>query len=315
MLMPSPFHEQHDAYLQRYLRTGERHIIGIRRVVTALRRDGSTFPVELSVGEASLHGRRIFTGFVRDITERQETRQRLEQLQADLIQGSRLSEMGQIGATLAHELNQPLTAISNYMQAARRLIEIKAQPERIADSLEKAAAQATRAGEIIRRMRQSVAKGSTERRPESVNQVVEQASALALIGTKQLGIKTQVDLAPSSPVARLDRVQIQQVLVNLIRNSLEAMAEGPRRALLVRTAVLEEKLVEISVRDGGPGIAPAVMEKLFQPFVGTKEQGMGIGLSICRTIVHAHGGELRVVQNDGPGVTFTVTLPLAPDFG
>src|SRR6185437_10593353 len=186
MLMPEPYRGEHDGYLDRYRRTGERRIIGIGRVVIGRRADGSTFPMELAVGEINLDGKRMFTGFVRDITERQVARERLQELQSELLRASRLSAMGQMASALAHELNQPLTAIINYVQATRRMIAGGTVPrERLEDTMDKAVAQATRAGQIIHRMRQFLQKGETERQPEAINKVLEEASALALVGAKE----------------------------------------------------------------------------------------------------------------------------------
>ncbi len=309
ILMPIPYRDQHDGYLERYLRTGEKRIIGIGRVVTGRRKDGTNFPIELAVGEARVEGKRIFTGFIRDLTERQETERRLEQLQAELIHVSRVTELGQMGSTLAHELNQPLTAITNYVETGRRWIELQ-NPAKAIENLEKAAAQANRAGDIIQHLRQFSQKGHTERRPEPINQVVEEAGALALIGARQQGIETAFELAPEGPLANVDRVQIQQVLVNLIRNGIEAMAESERRLLTIRVELSAEPLVEVSISDTGCGLSDAVMATLFQPLVSTKPKGMGIGLSISRSIVQAHGGELRAERNPDRGATFRFTLPI-----
>ena len=224
MLMPSPYREQHDGYLTRYRRTGERRIIGIGRVVVGQRKDGSTFPMELSVGEASQTGQRLFTGFIRDLTERQQTERRLHELQDGLLHVSRLRSMGQMASALAHELNQPLTATANYVRAAVRLL---ASPEpdleRIGEAMNHAAEQTLRSGEIIRRLRTFVARGEVARQPESIAQLIEEASALALIGAKERGVKVLISMDPSLPAVSVDRVQVQQVLLNLIRNALEAM--------------------------------------------------------------------------------------------
>lgn len=310
ILMPSPYHERHDGYLARYLATGERRIIGIGRVVSGKRKDGSTFPMELSVGEAVGVGRPLFTGFVRDITERQQAQRRLQELQAELLHVSRLSAMGQMGSALAHELNQPLTAIVNYLQAARRIIEKErgALPERAADALAKAAGQAIRAGEIIRRLRQFVEKGETGYRAEDLNQVVEEASALALVGAKEREVRLILELAPDLPPIHLDKIRVQQVVLNLVRNAVEAMAGSAERLLTIRTSLPSD--VEVSVSDTGGGLAAAVRDQLFQPFVTTKPQGMGVGLSICRSIIEAHGGHIRAEANPQGGTTFAFTLPL-----
>jgi two-component system, LuxR family, sensor kinase FixL len=308
-LMPSPYRDQHDGYLKRYLTTGERRIIGIGRVVVGQRKDGSTFPMELSVGEVRQDGQRLFTGFVRDLTERQQTERRLQELQEGLLHVSRLRSMGQMAAALAHELNQPLTATANYVRAALRLIE---SPEpnltRVRQAMNLAVQQTQRSGEIIRRLRAFVSRGKVSRRSESVAKLIEEASALALVGAKEHGIKVLIHIDPDLPTAIVDRVQIQQVLLNLIRNAVEAMEESEVRELSVGTE-MQDGTVLVSVADTGGGIPPEIETKLFQPFVTTKSEGMGIGLSVCRTIVEAHGGRLWVERNAGGGSVFRFTLP------
>lgn len=309
MLMPSPYRDQHDGYLKRYLTTGERRIIGIGRVVVGQRKDGSTFPMELSVGEVRQDGHRLFTGFVRDLTERQQTERRLQELQDGLLHVSRLRSMGQMSAALAHELNQPLTATANYVRAALRLIE---QPEpnltRVRQAMNLAVQQTLRSGEIIRRLRAFVSRGEVSRRSESVAKLIEEASALALVGAKEHGIKVLIHIDPDLPTAEVDRVQIQQVLLNLIRNAVEAMEGREVRELSVGT-MMADGAVLVSVADTGGGIPPEIESKLFQPFVTTKSEGMGIGLSVCRTIVEAHGGRLWVERNAGGGSVFRFTVP------
>ena len=235
MLMPSPYREQHDGYLERYLRTGERRIIGIGRVVVGERKDGSTFPMELSVGEMKSGNDRFFTGFIRDLSERQKTESRLQELQSELVHISRLTAMGEMASTLAHELNQPLSAISNYLKGSRRLIEAQTD-ERSAmmrDALDKAAEQALRAGQIIRRLRDFVARGESERRVENITKLVEEASALALVGAKDQAIRVRFRFDPSVDLALADKIQIQQVLLNLMRNAVEAMQDSAKRELLL----------------------------------------------------------------------------------
>jgi two-component system, LuxR family, sensor kinase FixL len=311
MLMPSPYRDQHDGYLDRYLTTGERRIIGIGRVVVGRRKDGSTFPMELSVGEVNQDGRRLFTGFVRDLTERQQTDRRLQELQEGLLHVSRLRSMGQMAAALAHELNQPLTATTNYVRAALRLLDA-AEPNlpRVRQAMNLATQQTVRSGEIIRRLRAFVARGEVTRRPESVAKLIEEASALALVGAKEHGIKVLIRIEAHLPKAEVDRVQIQQVLLNLIRNAVESMEGCDIRELTVGT-VAQDGAVLVSIADTGGGIPPEIEAKLFQPFVTTKPEGMGIGLSICRTIVEAHGGRLWVQPNAGTGSVFNFTLPVA----
>lgn len=310
MLMPEPYRGDHDGYIGRYLRTGERRIIGIGRVVVGQRRDGSTFPMELAVGEMHVRNQRYFTGFIRDLTERQQTEARLQELQAELVHMSRLTAMGEMASALAHELNQPLSAVANYMKGSRRILEGMSD-DRVAllrDAMDKAAEQALRAGQIIRRLRDFVARGESERRVEDVRKVVEEASALALVGAKDKGVRMRFDLDPSAEFVLADKVQIQQVLLNLMRNAIEAMEEAERRELVISTRILDN-LVEISVADSGTGISPEIDKQLFQPFVTTKRQGMGVGLSISRTIIEAHGGSIARRPNPGGGTVFSFTLP------
>ena len=237
-LMPSPYREEHDAYLERFLRTGEKRIIGIGREVLGQRQDGTIFPLELAVGEVQAAGRRSFAGFVKDVSARQQSEQRLQELQAELIHVSRLSAMGEMASALAHELNQPLTAIINYAQTARELGRAAAWargPAVSSSLLEKTVQQASRAGQIIRRLRQFIAKGETERALEDINAVVEEASALALIGTGGKGIAARRVLETGLPPVLIDRIQIHQVITNLIRNSVDALDGVPRREIVIST--------------------------------------------------------------------------------
>jgi len=311
--MPEPYRTGHDGYLTRYLTTGERRVIGVGRVVVGERRDGSTFPMELAIGEMRLHGHPYFTGFVRDLSERQQTEARLQELQAELMHMSRLTAMGEMASTLAHELNQPLTAIANYLKGARRMLESGGDTGRLSDAVDKAGEQAIRAGQIIRRLRDFVARGEAERRSASLPKLIEEASALALVGAKEFDIRVRYQLDPAADLIMVDEVQIQQVMLNLIRNALESMDGAPRRELTIATDVISESrtgadMARVSVADTGCGISPDVAERLFEPFVTTKAQGMGVGLSISRTIIEAHGGRLWVEDNPGGGAIFRFTL-------
>jgi two-component system sensor kinase FixL len=313
ILMPSPYRERHDSYLNHYLETGERRIIGIGRVVVGRRKDGSTFPMELAVGEARVSGRRVFTSFIRDLTERQLAESRMQELQSELLHVSRLSDVGQMASALAHELNQPLAAIVNYVQAMRRLLHASnlQVPARVVETMDKTVAQAARAGEIIQHLRSFIRKGESERHSEDLNKVVEEATALGLVGAKESGIKVSVDLSPAAMPVFIDKVQIQQVVFNLIRNSVEALPESDLRELSVSTERGDDGQALVVVGDTGPGLAQKVIDQLFQPFVTTKEKGMGLGLSICRSIVESHGGRLWATPNPVKGVTFQFTLPMA----
>lgn len=313
ILMPSPYREQHDHYIARHLATGEKRIIGTGRIVSGQRRDGSVFPMELAVGAVDLEGERLFTGFIHDLTQTQATERRLQQLQAELLHVSRVSVMGQLASALAHELNQPLTAVVNYIKASMRLIERPdaAEMALVREAMEKASQQALRAGQIIRRLRDFIAKGSTDRRTESLDGIIEEAVALAMVGAKDTGVRLEMDLHREELRATIDKIQIQQVLLNLIRNAVEAMTGRPQRVLSIATAPVDgEDMVEVRVADTGPGLDESVMATLFQPFISGKERGMGLGLSISRSIIEAHGGRLWPERNERGGATFRFTLPL-----
>jgi two-component system, LuxR family, sensor kinase FixL len=282
LLMPSPYRENHDGYLERYLRTGERRIIGIGRVVVGERRDGSTFPMELAVGEMRSSNRRFFTGFVRDLTERQQTEARLQELQSELVHISRLTAMGEMASSLAHELNQPLSAIANYMKGLSRMLEASVDE-----------------------------RSATMRRVENLSKLVEEASALALVGAKEQSVRVRFQLDPHADRVLADKVQIQQVLLNLMRNAIEAMAEVKRRELIVATETVGDGMIAVAVEDTGPCIAAEVANQLFQPFVTTKQHGMGVGLSISKTIIEAHGGRIWTEPTPGGGTTFRFTLRAA----
>lgn len=311
LLASSPHREVHDGYLARYLATGERRIIGVGRVVSGRRRDGSIFPMELAVGEVVKDdGHRVFTGFIRDLTARQDIERRLQDLQEELIHIARVSAVGTMASTLAHELNQPLTAVASYVMAAQALLEGD-QPDALAEARQALAdsiAEAVRAGQIVRRLRNFVARGETEREIISLTKLIEEAAALALAGASLRGIRVEMNLDPAVTRVLVDRVQIQQVLLNLIRNAVEAMEGCERRELVLSTNAVGDEEVELAVADTGPGLSDQIAEHLFEPFVSTKASGLGVGLSICRTIIEAHGGRLWAEPGSEGGTVFRFTL-------
>lgn len=310
LLMPSPDRERHDDYLSRYLTTGERRIIGTGRVVFATRKNGTTFPIQLSIGEAADGTQRIFTGFIQDLTERRQTEAKLETLQSELIHISRVSAMGTMASTLAHELNQPITAIANYVEAIRDQL---AEPDpddfpMMREALDDTAKEAIRAGQIVRRLRDFVARGEVDKTVEKLPELINEASVLGLMGAREKGIRPVFDLDPYASPVLVDKVQIQQVLINLIRNACEAMSESSERDLVVASHIDQPGFVRVTVSDTGPGVSPEVAAQLFSAFITTKSEGMGLGLSICRTIVEANGGRIWMEPREGGGTHFHFTL-------
>lgn len=312
ILMPEPYRHEHAGYMERYLTTGEKRIIGSDRVVVGRRKDGSTFPMKLAVAQTQSGGEIVFTGFVRDLTEREESAARLQEIQAELARLARLNEMGEMASTLAHELNQPLSAIANYVHGCARLLRDIEEPVavRMRDALDEAANQSLRAGQIIKHLREFVTKGATEKCPENIRRLVEEAGALALVGSREKGVRTVFDFSPGPAIVIADRIQIQQVLTNLIRNAIEAMRDSETRELIVRTLQQDENTIAVVVEDTGPGIAEEIAGELFKPFTTTKAGGMGIGLSISKRIVESHGGVMTVASNATGGASFRFTLPI-----
>jgi two-component system, LuxR family, sensor kinase FixL len=314
MLMPAPYRAEHDAYVEHYHRTREKRIIGIGREVFGQRKDGSKFPMYLSVGEGMLDGATIYVGIIHDLTRQQESVRRTKELQDELLHVTRLSAMGQMTAALAHELNQPLAAIANYITAARLTLAGEGGPHnlRALELIEKASKQTARAGQIIRQLREFVEKRESTRVEVNLNALIDNAFALAFAGQPDTGIVVRKHLDDSLPKLVVDKIQIEQVLLNLIRNSMEAMQSSTRRELAIKTSQANPEQVQFVLSDTGPGLPPEILNRLFQPFVTTKEKGMGIGLSICQTIVESHGGRIWASVNADGGASFHVNLPLKP---
>lgn len=315
ILMPSPDRERHAGYIRHYLDTGERRIIGIGRLTSARRRDGSTFPIELSVGEVDMGGRRLFTGFIRDLTERQQAERRVADLQAELAHAGRVTAMGTLASALAHELNQPLTAIANYMEAARDLLAAPGAPDRalLAEAMDESARQALRAGEIIRSLREFIRRGETLRQPEPLRTLLAEGAALAFIGMDSRGIDMDVHIDRRVDRVLVNRVQLQQVVINLVKNAMEAMQDRPVRILRLTAAPDADGRVEVVVADSGPGLDPAMSRTLFTPFSTSKPAGMGVGLSISQTIIEGHGGRIWATPSSWGGTAFHFTLDAVDD--
>lgn len=266
--------------------------------------------MDLFVGEALADGERVFTGFIRDLTEKQATEQRIDDLRSDLVHSARVSAMGTMASTLAHELNQPITAVANYMEAIRDLLGAPNPDDlpMIREALGDAANEAIRAGQIVRRLREFVARGDTEKTVEDLPRLIKEAAELALLGAREKGVTARFELDPTATPVLVDRVQIQQVLINLMRNAVEAMSEAAVRQLVVSTRGDEHGLVRVTVADTGPGVEADVAKDLFRAFNSTKVGGMGLGLSICRTIIEASGGRIWMEPREGGGALFHFTL-------
>jgi PAS domain S-box-containing protein len=249
-----------------------------------------------------------------EILERQRADVRFQELQSELFHAARLNAAGQMAAALAHELNQPLAAAVNFVRAAQRQLATgrRDEIETVPEVMDEAAGEVLRAGQIIRRLRDFVRRGETERRMENVVTMVEEASNLALIGASASGVEVRFSFDPRAMRVLADRIQIEQVLVNLMRNAIEAMAESTRREFVVTAALGDAETVEIAVADSGPGLAEEMARHLFEPFASTKPNGMGLGLSICRSIIESHGGSLRSEPNPGGGMIFRFTLAAVP---
>ncbi|HEV7660986.1 MAG TPA: PAS domain-containing protein [Allosphingosinicella sp.] len=248
-------------------------------------------------------------GAMSDLTERHRAEAEIRRMQAELIHVSRVSAMGTMASTLAHELNQPLTALSNFISGTKRIADNPDVPRSVlVEALDGAGAAAQRAGEILRRLRDMVSRGKVSVGAEHLPQLIEEACVLAFVDEDALGVHHRLDLDPNAAWVRVDRIQIQQVLINLVRNAVEAMAGSAEREVVIATRVAGN-MVEIEVADSGAGIAAEHLGSLFSEFMTTKSGGMGLGLPISRTIVEAHGGEIRAENREGGGASFLFTLP------
>lgn len=313
LLMPSDFSVDHDRYVSHYLETGERRIIGIGREVRGKHADGTVFPLELSVGEAQTPDGRQFIGVIRDVRSRKAVEQRLNQLQAQLVNMARVQAIDEMGAAIAHELNQPLTAVMLYLQAVIRKTSSDTASQLAPQTLEilnKALREAERAGGIIQRMRHSVERREPERQACDLNALIDEALELVLLGHDIEGLHIVRDLDPMLTHVHVDPIPIQQVLANLLRNAMEAVRKSDRRMIKIQSMVSGGQAI-VNIEDSGPGIPPDGLSNLFKAFATTKKSGLGLGLMISRSIAQNHGGDLTVDGGgDGRGATFSLRLPL-----
>ena len=314
MLMTGADQEYHDRYIGNYLRSGERQIIGIGRIVQARLASGETIPVELKIGESQLNGKRFFTGYIRDVTEKQKNAHRISEMQAELSSFSRLSAVGTMAAAMAHELNQPLTAVANYLEAVRDLLDTPDEEtiQMVQDALDAAAKQSIRAGQIVRRLRDYVSRGELDLMPAALSEIVQDAASLAKIGIDGPLARIFIRLPEDLPVILADRVQLRQVIVNLIKNATEALTDTPDPQIWVEAEQTGDDRVTLRVRDNGPGFDAEAISTIFDPFKSSKPGGMGLGLSICHTIVEAHGSTLKLLSEANQSAVFEFNLPVAP---
>lgn len=317
LLMPEPHQSTHQGYVDRYARSGQAQIIGIGRELEAKRKDGTTFPIYLAVSEFTTPQGVAFVGIVRDLSSQKAAHDALLEQKDRSAQVGRLTTMGEMTASIAHEINQPLSAIAMYAQACIRLMHKDKGPDgasqtKILDALEKLSAQSLRAGDVIERIQRFVQNASPQRELTDLNQIVRETNLLAAGDARLHGIELVYDLANDVGPVNCDSVQIQQVLLNLVRNAIDAMfaTECAQGRQIRVTSRRDGERVLVSVFDQGPGVDESEVKRLFTPFHSTKDSGMGMGLAICKTIVEDHGGELGLGQNSALGAEFYFTIPI-----
>ena len=311
VLMPQPYHSEHNAYIKHYLDTNEPRVIGIGREVVALRKDGTEFPIHLSVGEISNLDERKFVGLIRDISAQRTAELEASQHREELAHVDRVNMLGEMATGIAHEINQPLTAISLFSQAAKRLLE-SGQAERLPEILDKLSLHSKRAGDVIERMQSMARKHDSVREGSDLNTIIKEITTLAEVEARHRDISLELDLDKSLPQVDIDRVQIQQVVLNLLRNGMEAMRQVDCRhgnKIKLQTRLMSNDDAEILIIDTGTGVSDEVSEVIFAPFSTTKGAGMGLGLSICQAIITAHGGQIGFSNNELHGATFYLRLP------
>ncbi|RTL85409.1 MAG: PAS domain S-box protein [Hyphomicrobiales bacterium] len=306
VLMPEPYRREHATYLRNYLTTGEAKIIGIGRQVEGRRKDGSLFPIDLGVAEIQVDGRRFFIGFIHDLSERRRFEAHLRELHAD-----RLDLMEHMTVGLAHELKQPLAVITAYLNILSRRLKEQHVPADIGDEvITKITEQVFRVSDIVDNVRQFMTHGAIDKTPQHLNDVVRTACEFTDAIAKEAGVATTVRLDARDDLVVINKVQIQQVVVNLKRNAIEAIHGCQQREMIVATRSIEGNMIRVDVVDTGCGLAEAVRSRLFKPFTTTKPQGLGVGLSISRSIIEDHNGKLWAEDSPSGGTIFSFVLPV-----
>jgi two-component system sensor kinase FixL len=316
VLMDEPYRSEHEQYVSRYVEKGEPHIIGKGREVEARRSNGEIFPVSLAVGEAREGGNRRFVGIIRDLSAQRAAEQSTRALEHRLAHVGRFNLMGEMAAGIAHEINQPLSAIATYAQAGKRILQ-QSNPDTVmlGDICKKIDDQARRAGQVIENLRKFIRKQDIDTQSLDVNRVVDDVLNLIEVDAHSEGIPVRVRASARLPTVRADAVQLQQVLLNLTRNSVDAMrgGMGKEHGIIIATERAEGGGVRIRVIDHGHGVSSQLGDNIFHPFVTTKRDGLGVGLAISNTIVQSYGGTLGYSENPAGGAVFTVELPAEQD--
>ena len=312
ILMPECERKAHCAHMQHYSRTGKSRKMGTNRRLVGRRKDGTEFPHSLRLAEAFGGGQRMIAGFIQDLSEKEATEAKLEQLQRELAHISRVYEMGTLASTIAHELNQPLMAATNIVQTAAEILKNGEPASRavLAEALAEAGRETLRAGEILRRLRGFLSRGDLEKTLEDPLSLIEDAVCFEAARARYRNIACEVDCAPGLAPILVDRVQIQQVILNLAKNAIQSVDKD---GTITVTITAEPGQIRFAVCDTGPGVPPERIARLFEPFSTTKTDGMGLGLPICRSIIEAHGGRLWYETRPQGGAMFVFTLPQFPE--
>jgi two-component system sensor kinase FixL len=314
MLMPEPYRSQHDDYLRNYMNGGPAAIIGSGREALGVKSNGDRFPIHLSVGQTSETGRRKFVGIIRDLSAEKETEAMVRELETQLAHADRLVMLGELTAGIAHEINQPLTAIAAYADAGARLLDsakIEADPKDLNSICLRVAEQARRAGDVVTRLRMMSRRGKLTKGHHDIRGLVTSVRALFEHELQNAGIALEHRSEADLPEVHVDEIQLQQVMVNLIKNSIDSLkAAGTADPRICIEVVRADGDLEFIVRDNGPGVPAEIENRLFEPFFTTKLRGVGLGLSICKNIAVAHGGNLHYRKGADGGAQFTLRLPL-----